>query len=69
MSKYSVIIKANESKFLKYSHIDNLYLLSNWLDRHYPNWLYMNVYSNKTRAKIKSFTKYSKPYKNIVINE
>lgn len=69
MSKYSVIIKVSEDRFLKYSHIDNLYLLSNWLDRHFNDWKYMNVYSNKTRLKIANFTKNNKPYKNIKINE
>jgi hypothetical protein len=69
MSKYSVIIKVDSDRFLKYSHVNNLYLLSNWLDRHFKDWKYMNVYSNKTRLKIANLTKNNKPYKNIIINE
>jgi hypothetical protein len=69
MSKYSVIIKVAPNLFLKYNHINSVYLLSNWLDRNYPDWCYMNVFSNKTRLQIANFTKNNKPQKNLKLYE
>jgi hypothetical protein len=69
MSKYSVIVKTASNRYLKYSHVNDVYLLSKWLDRNFNDWTYFNVFSNKTRLQVANFTKYNKPEKNVRIIE
>ena len=63
---YSVIIKADVHKFLKYKNVTNLLSLTAYLDKNFPTWKYFNVYSSKTRQQIASFTINDKPkFKNV----
>jgi len=61
MSKtYKIIAKISSNKFVKYN-TGNLILFTNFLDKHYKDWRWFNVYDKKTKVQISSFTKYNRP--------
>ena len=63
---YSVIIKADDHKFLKYKNVTSLLSLTYYLDKNFPKWKYFNVFSSKTMQQIASFTINNKPkFKNV----
>jgi len=62
-AKYAVIIKVSQDRFLKYSHINNLFTFCSWLDNHFPTWRYMNVFLKTTRMQVANYTKTKRPYR------
>jgi hypothetical protein len=63
--KRKVIVKTDNSddSFKKWKS-DNIMSFTKFLDREYPNWKYMNVYSD-TGEQVGSFTKYRRPIRHI----
>lgn len=59
------IVKADNTKFVRY-HVTNLLSFKKFLDKKYPNWLYINVFNKETRKQITSFTKNSPPTKRTI---
>jgi hypothetical protein len=66
-AKYRVIVKAGQDRFLKYSYVNNVYNLSIWLNKNFPDWLWLNVYDFNTGVLLKNFTKALPPQKYIKI--
>jgi hypothetical protein len=63
--KYSCIVKIgnnpdNSAKCVKY-RLNDLLKFTSFLDRKYPEWRWMNVFSKETRKQLMSFTKYRRP--------
>lgn len=63
--KYSCIVKIgnnpdNSAKCVKYRSNDLLKFTS-FLDRKYPEWKWMNVFSKQTRKQLMNFTKNKRP--------
>lgn len=59
IKKYAIIVKTKE-KFLKYNTTNLLQTVS-FLDRHFPGWLYINVFDKDTREQITSYTQTNRP--------
>lgn len=60
-ARYTVIIKVNEDRFIKYRNVNNLVKLVAFLDNNFPEWKYFNVYDKKTRQQVGNFTQNNKP--------
>jgi hypothetical protein len=60
MSKYKIIVKVDDVKFLKY-HSDNLVNFTGFLDNEYPSWRWFNVYDSKSEKQIANYTRNSRP--------
>ena len=63
--KYTCIVKIgnnpdNSAKCLKY-RLNDLLKFTSFLDRKYPEWKWMNVYSKETRKQLMNFTKNRRP--------
>lgn len=65
--KRAVIVKIGKNKtdFAKWSYVNNLVKFALYLDKHHPEWCYMNVYDRETRVQIASFTKANRPVTHI----
>lgn len=63
--KRSVIVKVSTSSFKKWEYVDNLVSFTRFLDRDYPGWKYMNVYSRESREQIASYTQRNRPTRHI----
>jgi len=57
---YKVIVKISNDKFVKYN-VNNLVSFTKFIDQHYKNWRWFNVYDKKTKTQITSYTKYNRP--------
>ena len=63
VKKYKVIAKVEKDKFVKYN-VNNLLLFTAFLDRHFPDWRWFNVYEytkNDSGVQIGSFTSKDRP--------
>jgi len=58
--KYKCIVKVGPKKFVSY-HVTNLLLFTAFLDRHFPDWRYCNVFSKKTGEQLGNFSKNNRP--------
>ena len=63
-SKYAAIIKVDNEKFIKYNYVRNPYKLYIYIEKHYPNWRYCNLFSRETGLQVGNFTKKSPPSRN-----
>ena len=57
---YQVIAKVSNDQFVKYN-VNNLLSFTTFLDKHYKDWRWFNVYDKKTKVQIASFTKHNRP--------
>lgn len=62
MSRYTVISKVNEKKFVKL-HTNSVANLYDYLIRTYSDFRFMNVFDTSTRKLLGNFTKSKKPEK------
>lgn len=60
-AKYTVIVKADASTFLKYRNVNNLLRFTAFLDSKHSRWRWFNVYDKKTRQQLASFTNKAPP--------
>lgn len=60
-----VIVKIGDTDFVKYRYVDNLVKFTDFLDRKYPNWRYMNVFDRDTKEQIANFSKKNRPISHI----
>ena len=60
VKKYTCIVKAGPEKFLKY-RLNDLMKFTTFLDRNWSGWRWFNVFDNRTRLQVASFTKKQKP--------
>ena len=44
--KYNVIVKINQTEFVKYRNVTKLGNLENYCDRKFPDWRFINVYNS-----------------------
>lgn len=61
--KYKVIAKVSNEKFVKYN-VNNLLLFTAFLDKHFPDWRWFNVYCKGTERdgqQLGNFTSKSRP--------
>jgi len=58
---FAVIVKKNATEFLKLRKVTRFDKLYRWLDVHYPDWRWGNVYYR--RQQIGNFTKNKRPPK------
>ena len=66
--KCRVIVKVGNDQFLTYK-VTDLLRFTAYLDRHFSNWRWFNVYvytSDKTGAQIGNFTKNYRPQKSYI---
>ena len=65
--KRAVIVKTGKGKedFARYEYVNDLVRFTQFLDRQFPEWCYMNVYEREGRKQIASFTKYKRPVSHI----
>lgn len=62
-TKYRVIVKASpgsDGKFVKY-RVTNLLKFTEFLDKNYPKWTWMNVFNYNTGDQITSYTCRNRP--------
>lgn len=45
---YSVSVFSSSGFLAKYNYVGNLYGFSEFLNKNFPNWQYMNVYARRT---------------------
>jgi hypothetical protein len=60
MANYIVITKVSREKYIRH-HVSNLVNFTAFLDRSFQDWRYMNVFNEKTKKQITSFTKNNRP--------
>jgi hypothetical protein len=60
LKKYTCIVKAGPEKFVKY-RLNDLMKFTMFLDRNWSGWRWFNVFDNRTRLQVGSFTKNQKP--------
>jgi hypothetical protein len=66
--KYKVIAKVENDKFVKYN-VNNLLLFTKFLDEHFGNWRWFNVYdytSEGNGTQLANFTTKNRPTKRFV---
>ena len=59
--RYTIIVKVDQDNFIKVPYVKNVVTFTKWLDRIQPSWKYFNVYNDKTRVQVASFTNKNKP--------
>lgn len=60
MSKFIVIVKTDNTKFVKY-HVNDLLKFTSFIDKNFPSWRFFNVYDKKTKQQIANFTSKNRP--------
>lgn len=61
--KYKVIVKVENDKFIKYN-VNNLLLFTKFLDEHFSNWRWFNVYDYTQEGRgtqLANFTNRNRP--------
>jgi hypothetical protein len=58
--KYTCIVKTGPEKFVKY-RLNDLVKFTTFLDHHWSDWRWFNVFDNRARAQVANFTKEKRP--------
>lgn len=58
--KMVCIVKVGGEKFVKY-HVNNLLKFTEYLDREYPDWRFINVFDSKSERQVANYTKNKRP--------